>query len=81
MMTEYDSNMIKPVEGLQNITGLAPTRRREERSRRQQLRKENEKKEEKKLNETVDEQVLKNPREDWEENENNSNNRGIDYHA
>ncbi len=31
---DNDYNTIKPVEGLQNITGLSPTRRREERKRR-----------------------------------------------
>jgi len=39
-MADYDSNLIKPVKGLQNITGLTPTRRREGGKRRQQLRQE-----------------------------------------
>lgn len=39
-MADYDSNLIKPVKGLQNITGLTPTRRREDGKRRQQLRQE-----------------------------------------
>ena len=34
-MADYDSNMIKPVEGLQNISRLNPTKRREERKPRQ----------------------------------------------
>ena len=41
-MAEYDSNLIKPVDGLKNITGLTPVKHREERKRRQQLNKENE---------------------------------------
>jgi len=43
-MADYDSNMIKPVESLKNITGLAPTKRREERKRRKQLQQENKQK-------------------------------------
>ena len=81
MMTDYESNMIKPVDGLQNVTGLAPTRRREERSRRQQLQQENENKEEQESNELVDEQVTENPQKDWDENEKRSGNTGIDYRA
>ena len=40
-MADYDSNMIKPVDGLQNITGLTPAKRREERKHRQQLHQKN----------------------------------------
>lgn len=36
-MPNDDLNMVKPVEGLQNITGLAPTKRREERKRKRDL--------------------------------------------
>ena len=43
-MADYDSNMIKPVESLKNITGLAPAKRREERKRREQLQQENKQK-------------------------------------
>jgi len=39
-MADYDSNLIRPVKGLQTITGLAPTRRREDGKRRQQLHQE-----------------------------------------
>ena len=41
-MDNFDSNMIKPVDSLQNITGLAPARRREQRRRRQNLEYESE---------------------------------------
>jgi len=41
-MADYDSNLIKPVKGLQNITGLTPTRRREDGKRRQQFHQEQE---------------------------------------
>jgi hypothetical protein len=34
-MAENDLNMVKPVESLQNISGLSPAKRREERKRRQ----------------------------------------------
>ena len=35
-MADYDSNLIKPVQSLQNIAGLAPAKRREERNSRRQ---------------------------------------------
>lgn len=34
-MADNNYNMVKPVEGLQNIAGLSPTRRRDEREHRQ----------------------------------------------
>lgn len=36
-MVDYESNTIKPVQGLDTVTGLAPSRPREERKRRQHL--------------------------------------------
>jgi hypothetical protein len=57
-MADSDYNIIKPVEGLQNITGLTPARRREERKRRRQLQKEKEQESEQGLNESVDENNL-----------------------
>ena len=41
-MVDNDSNIIKPVESLQNIAGLNPVERRKERKRRQQLNHGNE---------------------------------------
>lgn len=79
-MADFDSNMIKPVEGLQNITGLAPTRRREQRSRRQQLQEENENNEEQQSDESADEKNQKNLQEEQHVNKNGSGNR-IDYRA
>lgn len=79
MMTNYESNMIKPVDGLHNITGVSPTRRREQRSRRHNLHKENE--DEQQLNESVDEQATENPPKDREDNGNHSQNNRIDYQA
>ena len=35
-MADYDSNLIKPVQGLQNVAGLAPAKRRKDRNRRRQ---------------------------------------------
>jgi len=40
-MANYDSNIIKPVEGLQNVAGLVPARDREQKKRRQHPREEN----------------------------------------
>ena len=45
-MADFDSNMIKPVQGLKNISGLTPVKHREKRKRRQQLHHENEEKDE-----------------------------------
>ena len=50
-MTEYDSNLIKPVESLQNISRLDPARRREGRKPRQQMYEQN-----KEENESTEEQ-------------------------
>ncbi len=81
-MADYDSNMIKPVEGLQSITGLTPAKRREKRKRRQ-LYKENEEKDEQQLNGSVEEQDEVNPSDEWAEDQDNQNSdsTGVDYHA
>ncbi len=85
-MADYDSNMIKPVEGLQSITGLTPAKRREERKRRQQLHQENEEEGESAkggLDESVDEQDMNNSDREWTEKQSdrNSDNTRIDYCA
>ena len=85
-MADYDSNMIKPVEGLQNITGLTPVKRREQRKRKQQFPEENKEKDESaegELSESIDEQDLDNPSEGRTEDENGRNPDGvaIDYCA
>jgi hypothetical protein len=75
-MADYDSNIIKPVDGLQNIAGLTPVKRREERKRRQQLPEENKEKEqsaEGEQGESVDEQDLGNPPQGRTDNENGQN--------
>jgi len=75
-MAEYDSNLIKPVEGLKNITGLTPVKHREERKRRQQLNQENEEKDESARDrETLPEEQTENDRDI------DSNGIGIDYCA
>lgn len=82
MMADYDSNMIKPVEGLQSITGLTPAKRRQERKRRQQFNKEAEEKDEQLMNEST-QQDMDNTSEAWTENPENMNSEttGIDYCA
>jgi hypothetical protein len=81
-MADYDSNMIKPVEGLQSITGLTPAKRREKRKRRQ-LYNENEEKDEQQSNELVEEQQQVEPSDEWAQDQDNQNpdSAGIDYHA
>lgn len=75
-MADYDSNMIKPVEGLQSITGLTPAKQREERKRRQQLHQENEGKSESAQGpDNSDQERTKN------QSDRNSDSIGIDYCA
>ena len=79
-MADYDSNIIKPVDNLNNITGLSPARRREERSRRQQLNKDNEEQDQQ-PNGSLDEQVPEDAGEKWDVNENDPDDNKIDYRA
>ena len=85
MMADYDSNMIKPVEGLQSITGLTPAKRRDERKRRQQFNQESQEKDEQLMNESAEdeEQDMDTPSEGGTENRDNMNSgsTGIDYCA
>jgi len=80
-MADYESHIIKPVEGSQNITGLAPARRREQRSRRQNLPGGNEDTKKQNPKEPANKQVSETPRKHWDENEDNSQNGRIDYQA
>ena len=70
-MADYDSNLIRPVKGLQNITGLSPARRREEGKRRQLLHQNEDESTEDK--ETQTEERL--------ESEDDGDSSGIDYCA
>ena len=82
-MADYDSNLIKPVEGLHSITALTPAKRREERTRQKQFGQEKEEKEEQPKNELTEEQNVDNQSEIWNENQDklNSESTGIDYCA
>ena len=82
-MADYDSNMVKPVEGLQSITGLTPAKRREERKRRRQLQQENDEEGEQQLDESVEEQDMADSPQKKTENRTNRNHddTGIDYCA
>lgn len=77
-MADYDSNIIKPVDNLQNVKGLAPTRRREERSRRQKLNQDNPEQQEQ-TEDSVDEQVQEDALENRGKNDFGGN--SIDYRA
>ena len=81
-MADYNSNMIKPVEGLQSITGLTPAKRRDERKRRQQFKQENRDEDEQMMNESA-QQDVDNPSEELTEDPDNVNSgtAGIDYCA
>jgi len=75
-MADYNSNIIKPVESLQNITSLSPARRREEKKHRQQLNRQNKEKDESaKGEEALPEEQTKN------KSVPNPDSTGIDYCA
>ena len=73
-MADYDSNLIKPVQGLQNIGGLSPAKRRKERKRRRQVPEESAEYDE---SMTEEETVLQ----EQVENTDEQNESGIDYCA
>ncbi len=73
-MADYDSNLIKPVQGLQNIAGLGPAKRRKERNRRRQLREEGKEQDEPAKDTETSPQVRA-------ERKNDRDNGGIDYCA
>jgi len=75
-MADYDSNLIKPVESLQNISGLAPVKHREERKRRQQLHHEDNEKDE-----TTQDQEAQPEKKSDVESDINTESIGIDYCA
>jgi hypothetical protein len=85
-MADYDSNMIKPVEGLQNFSRLNPTGRREERKRRQQLQEQNDEENEnaeddsKENNDEYNKNAGDSPQEAVR-NDQNSDSIGIDFRA
>lgn len=75
-MPDNDHNVIKPVESLQNIASVTPTKRREERKRRRDFHKGNEEEPQQKQDESVDEENLSN-----EVAENEEDQHSIDYCA
>jgi len=80
-MTDNDSNIIKPVESLQNIAGLTPARRRKERKRRRNRHEqETEESAGGELNESIDERTINT---EFPENESErlADDAGIDYRA
>jgi hypothetical protein len=73
-MADYDSNLIKPVESLGNIAGLAPAKRRRERRRRRQLPAESAEYDESVADdETISQEEIEDPED--------RNSDGIDYCA
>ena len=59
-MAENNYNIIKPVESLQNIRGLTPAKRREERKKQQNLQKQNEEEAEQQVDESTNEETTEN---------------------
>ncbi len=82
-MADYNSNMIRPVEGLQSITGLTPAKQRKKRKHQQQLDQENEEKDEQQMDESLEQQDMDKPDKELTENRDdlNPDSNGIDYCA
>jgi hypothetical protein len=76
-MADYDSNLIKPVDSLKNITGLKPVKHREERKRRRQSYHDSNEKDD----ETTQEQETPPEQKAGDESDINSESIGIDYCA
>lgn len=79
-MADNNSNMIKPVEGLQNVAGLTPAKRREQGKRQQDTHEEKEqepKQDMQDINELFDDVQPVN----GESTENEENRHTIDYRA
>ncbi len=78
-MEDNNNNIIKPVESLQNITGIAAAKRREERKKRQTPHEQKDAQldiTEDELNESVEEEDIGS-----EIAENDQNEHSIDYRA
>lgn len=75
-MADYDSNLIKPVDSMKNITGMDPVKHREKRKRRQQLNHDNEEQDE-----TGQDQDSSPQEKAGNKIDINSNGTGIDYCA
>jgi len=75
-MADKDYNIIKPVESLQNIAGLTPTRRREQRKRRHDLHKKNKEESEQEINDSIAEKTVSSKLTEDEEDQ-----HSIDYCA
>jgi len=78
-MPDSDFNLVKPVDALGNITGMAPVKRREQRNRKRQQERH-----EKKHEPTTDEEPIQRDMDDKaDENQNTNKHKesGIDYCA
>jgi hypothetical protein len=76
-MADYDSNIIKPVEGLPNIAGISGAKGREQRKRRQHLPDETAENTQRERHKSTDEQ---NPHKSGTD-KNKSDRDAIDYCA
>jgi len=77
-MANYDSNIIKPVEGLQNIARLTPAGQREQRKRRRKLPEEDSPQSAQEPSDSIEESA-KGGEDELAEDENDPNT--IDYRA
>jgi len=75
-MAEDNFNIIKPVEGLQNLAGLNSVKRREERSRRQNLNDQQDDQDEQQPDDSSEQQDFKEESVEYEDGQHT-----IDYCA
>lgn len=78
-MPDGDFNLVKPVDALGNITGLAPVKRREQRNQKREKDRNKEKREP-----TIDEEIIQQDADDTAAESQNTNKQkkgGIDYCA
>ena len=75
-MPDDNFNIIKPVEGLQNLAGLNPVRRREERKRRQNLKDQQDDQDEQQPDDSLEQQDFSEETVEYEDEQHT-----VDYHA
>jgi hypothetical protein len=75
-MADYDSNIIKPVEGLQNVAGITGAKGQEHRKRRQNLLDKNTENPKRERHKSTDQQNIRN-----KAGKNESDPDAIDYCA
>ena len=79
-MADFNSDIIKPVESLRNVTGISPARRREDRRRREQLNK-NSKENKQENDNSLEENLGESKSQKWPDESKENDNGRIDFCA